>query len=517
MHRCTTRNTPSFQVWVLTISQLIRPIKQSLEDRGHLDQYSRIFNHLDAEDLRHFTSTTTFTDAEFSSALPTTIFLESSLPTDSGEKEAFRLFQQLGLDTLNEAGNVAVGTRSSSAPPPAPTSHARHRTNPLSTSVHKWLLALSPNDQDLLPVSISDLLSSESWTYQKYPPMLLLPATTFKSTRWTQLLASPLRAQLSTLYASICASMDVTHIAINAPIPPSIDPTPQQFTSTIPSIKQENILRSPLAIQPLYGDFGSPDTKPSAEGFERAFWACVRQNEVLQMFAPLHTMFSKGNITEKQRVLGFPGLGGMDGGTTAVDLYAGIGYFAFMYAKAGAECMLGWELNEWSVEGFRRGAKKNKWAIEVIEKTESDGGDAVDNWVERVREARLTMFAEDNRKALGRIQKLRKHIPPVRHVNCGYLPTSKDSWDAAVQILDPKEGGWIHAHENVAETDIDRRKEGIKTLFAALAYAKQDDHTAYLVACEHVERVKSYAPGVMHCVFDIRISPMSIPTPPLAL
>ena len=200
-----------------------------------------------------------------------------------------------------------------------------------------------------------------------------------------------------------------------------------------------------------------------------------------------------------------------------MDLYAGIGYFAFMYAKAGAECMLGWELNEWSVEGFRRGAKKNKWAIEVIEKTESDGGDAVDNWVERVREARLTMFAEDNRKALGRIQKLRKHIPPVRHVNCGYLPTSKDSWDAAVQILDPKEGGWIHAHENVAETDIDRRKEGIKTLFAALAYAKQDDHTAYLVACEHVERVKSYAPGVMHCVFDIRISPMSIPTPPLAL
>jgi tRNA wybutosine-synthesizing protein 2 len=25
------------------------------------------------------------------------------------------------------------------------------------------------------------------------------------------------------------------------------------------------------------------------------------------------------------------------------------------------------------------------------------------------------------------------------------------------------------------------------------------------VVCEHVERVKTFAPGVMHCVFDIRI------------
>ena len=38
------------------------------------------------------------------------------------------------------------------------------------------------------------------------------------------------------------------------------------------------------------------------------------------------------------------------------DLYAGIGYFAFSYAKAGVGKVLCWEINPWSVDGLRRGA-----------------------------------------------------------------------------------------------------------------------------------------------------------------
>ena len=212
----------------------------------------------------------------------------------------------------------------------------------------------------------------------------------------------------------------------------------------------------------------------------------------------------------------------MEGGSTAVDLYAGIGYFAFMYAKAGVDCVLGWEINGWSVEGFRRGAKANGWPVGIVEGDKSmvGGGEGEEkeeeDWVEAVKKNRLIMFAEDNHKAPDRIQKLRDHIPPVRHVNCGFLPSSKHSWDAAVQILDPKEGGWIHAHENVAQADIKTRKSEVEALFTALANSRQVHHTPYTVTCEHVERVKSYAPGVLHCVFDIRTSAASsISTPPL--
>ena len=64
-----------------------------------------------------------------------------------------------------------------------------------------------------------------------------------------------------------------------------------------------------------------------------------------QTWAPKHTMFSRGNIKEKARVLNLakqptaglePGLENTDpeARTMAVDLYAGIGYFTFSYAAS---------------------------------------------------------------------------------------------------------------------------------------------------------------------------------------
>ena len=88
-------------------------------------------------------------------------------------------------------------------------------------------------------------------------------------------------------------------------------------------------------------------------------------------------------------------------------------------------------------------------------------------------------------------------------------PSSKDSWDIVVQILDPV-GGWIYAHENIAKTDIGRRKEEVVDLFKDLVERYRGGkkrESKCVVECGHDELVKSYAPGVWHCILDIVVGP----------
>lgn len=194
-----------------------------------------------------------------------------------------------------------------------------------------------------------------------------------------------------------------------------------------------------------------------------------------------------------------------------MDLYAGIGYFAFCYARAGVGRVLCWEINGWSVEGLRRGAGENGWGVKIVGEKGGIGEE------EGVGEERLVVFQEDNQNASARVEEVRSHIPPVRHVNCGFLPSSAASWPVAVAVLDPVQGGWIHAHENIAVTDIESRRERVVQEFHALANPDAN-HQQWTVQCQHLQRVKSYAPGVMHCVLDIYITPVpananATPTP----
>lgn len=161
--------------------------------------------------------------------------------------------------------------------------------------------------------------------------------------------------------------------------------------------------------------------------------------------------------------------------------------------------VLGWEVSGWSVEGLRRGAGGNGWGVRVVgggdEGEEGDGG-----WEDG--EERIVVFRENNVNAPRRIEGVREKLPPVRHVNCGLLPTSRASWEVAVGLLDPVEGGWIHAHENIAVKEIESTKDEIVEIFT-----KWVNDQRRKVECHHLERVKTYAPGVMHCVLDIYISP----------
>ena len=377
--------------------------------------------------------------------------------------------------------------------------------NPLARTIVHWLQQL-PQFGSKWSFA-RDLVLSYNSTYMIYPPLLLLPATALSNLAAVFMsTGQSLPEDMSSLFVLLSKEFKTSHIALNAPIPAN---------DSKEAIIQEgehlnaNDLRSPTGLTPLYGDFGpalSPYHIPSTEDFSSAFWCTAQQNGIFQTWAPRYTMFSRGNISEKTRILKLEsltenGLGGRPEETSAVDIFAGIGYFAFSFAKAGVGKVLCWEMNPWSVEGLRRGAKRNRWGAEVIK------NDSASNETVNVEE-RLIVFQESNEHAAKRVVSIRARIPPIRHVNCGLLPSSEASWEVAVQVLDPT-GGWIHVHENIAKKDIESRVEEVvhilKGLVVKHSVSETEEH--WKVECDHVEQVKSYAPGVFHYVLDISIWP----------
>lgn len=146
-----------------------------------------------------------------------------------------------------------------------------------------------------------------------------------------------------------------------------------------------------------------------------------------------------------------------------------------------------WELSPWSVEALRRGAGMNGWAVVVVGAGEPVG--------EVADEVRLVVFCEDCAAAGERLRGRRK----ARHVNLGLLPTSRGGWGTALEVV--ADGGWVHVHENVGEGEVDGCvgvvEEGLRVL--------EGEGRGREVVAVGVERVKTFAPGVVHCVVDVRV------------
>ncbi|KAK3320800.1 S-adenosyl-L-methionine-dependent methyltransferase [Cercophora scortea] len=385
------------------------------------------------------------------------------------------------------------------------------KENPISSAVSSWLPTLPA---PLVPTSDSSsdsainhhqhLIDSAPKRWVIYEPMVLLPSGSFTSPPWPTLLSSLAPEQTAALWTSILDALSpsstkapkLTHLAVNEGIPLHVG--------------DENLLRSPSGLRILHGDFGpspspSSQTNPTQADFDAAFWVSTKQNGITQTWAPRWTMFSRGNVKEKARLLSF------HHSTTnkvAVDLYAGIGYFVFSYARLGLR-VLCWELNPWSVEGLRRGAVANKWTVRVIQGVElslptpeliTTSGDG----------AQIIVFLEDNALAEGRIAELRSAgLPPldVQHVNCGMLPTSLPTFRAAWAIQRASESdGWLHLHENVGVADIERRRGEVQGLFDGWRKEEEEREGGAEAVVQHVELVKTFAPGVWHCVFDVYIT-----------
>lgn len=336
--------------------------------------------------------------------------------------------------------------------------------------------------------------------------MVLLPSGSFRDKWWTALQSPAVDPEhLELLWVIILEEVGnregkgiLTHLAINQPIP-----LKEGTDDDSEGAEADNILRTPSGLVMLYGDFGPalhPLHAPSEKDLSEAFWVRAKQNGIVQVWAPRYTMFSRGNVTEKQRLLDFHGryreiesrakTKAELKQETAVDLYAGIGYFVFSYVKMGVGRVLGWELNPWSVEGLRRGAIANGWPVKVVrEGDELELGDEV-----------ITVILGDNRKAGERIKAL-DSLKPISHVNCGLLPTSEPTWEMALRLLSGD--GWLHLHHNVGVRDMMTRKSQMEEDFRRQLREEMDDDRQLRV--EHMETVKSFAPGVYHMVFDVYV------------
>jgi tRNA wybutosine-synthesizing protein 2 len=471
---------------VLVVSrQHVKTVKTALEQHGKLDRTTRIIPETDTE----------------GQALPqSTMRIPTKIPyqviMDSDDEEPYNLDVDTDLASLKFDVLGAISLRnlwtdiSISHHTPTSATETSTKTNPLRKAIHEALDLLPTtllSSLDLTPPSLAD---SFPLGYSIYPPLLLLPHNAFSSPSWKTVLAEypPTSPTLAALWTHLAQAMGVSHIAINSPIP-----------LTSQSSGDENILRSPSNIQPIYGSFGPLPTaqtlaRPTQADFEEALWVHVVQNGIYQTWAPMYTMFSRGNIREKTRILKLPRPSPSCAPTSVneavVDMYAGIGYFALSYRKSGRRPVVCFELNPWSIEGLRRGVVGNNWTYAIVDA--SVPANPLHGDVDFV------ISPTSNTHAASLVPILAS-LSPIRHVNLGLLPRSRDSWADAVRMVDNELGGWIRAHENVGEAEMEERIGEVESLFQAYL---GDDRRAKVV---HVERVKMYAPGVVHCVFDVWI------------
>lgn len=450
--------------------------------------------------------------------------------------ENTKLLLDLNLNQIST--DITYASWNPFSPPTSPRQPAVREQNPLRRALREALEGPGEVSAFIqsLNLGAADLIRAFPESYSIYPPLLLLSRASLHDL-WPRLITQH-AASLTPLWHHLATSLACTHVALNSPIPPS------NASSSPHARDAENILRSPVNLTPLHGSLGPRPTRqtltePTPDDFAAALWVSVTQNGIRQTWAPAYTMFSRGNVKEKARILRLTGWdddvydlqeewrkegrperepeeeeeeGPAPPRPTALDMYAGIGYFAFSYRRALARPVLCFELNPWSVEGLRRGCALNNWHAAVFAAPALPALHAPahewDTWrAGAVRgDEDLLIFAVSNVFAERVVACLRACVPPVRHVNLGLLPVSRPSWGGAARAVDRALGGWVRAHENVGVADLEARTGEVAREFQRLVdESRGAGEPERVVRVEHVEKVKMYAPGVVHAVFDVYI------------
>lgn len=316
--------------------------------------------------------------------------------------------------------------------------------------------------------------------WSMYPPMILFNQNTFDSPTWqaifqnSSISSTDLFKYILTHQQQLFGTTDITHVAINKPIT---------------DCDNTNIMRKPLNILPLFGDFGPliESPTPTPQDFDNAFWCHVVQNGIYQTWAPRYTMFSRGNIKEKKRILdNYKHLQG----SVVVDLYCGIGYFSLSYLRNGAKLMC-WELNPWSIEGFRRSLEVGGYTYRIIHHDEAFDYAVYTRYQDEID---VFIFLESNEYVPMRLKTFPDSSLSISHVNMGLLPSSKASWGIAHQLVKEKSSidAIVHIHENVHVDQFEEIKQEARGVFVKGEIV-------------HLERVKTFAPDVWHIVIDVYI------------
>lgn len=320
--------------------------------------------------------------------------------------------------------------------------------------------------------NINELLRCLPLRYTVYTPLLLFNYSkqrSFNHPAWVSFFHDEGEEAKNSYFSDLLRNLfpkEVTHVAINMPI------------------IETDVMRRPFNITPLYGELISPQLQlndrlwdhPQSSDFDSTVWCHVTQNGIKQLWAPMFTMFSRGNIKEKKRVLDtFVEIQDND----VVDLYAGIGYFTLSYLKRGARNVFCFELNPWSVEALRRGLEANHF--------EQD---------------RCHIYNESNEWST---QRLKEHSLKlrVRHINLGLLPSSKPGWPLALAIISLQQSlpiVTLHIHENVHINALN------DNTFISQTLSELKTHNgSYEYSATHLEKIKTFAPDVWHVCLDVDV------------
>ena len=199
--------------------------------------------------------------------------------------------------------------RESRSPRPKPA-------NPIETAIRSWLELLLPELLSGVDSYVEILLSKAPKRWVVYPPMVLLPSGSFGDDWWMLWDAvgseKSLLKTTDRLWSLVLDKIGqregkgpLTHLAVNSGIPL------HKSLGQGLDIQDENILRTPSGLIMLHGDFApalSPEIVPTEKDFDEAFWVSTKQNGITQIWAPRYTMFSRGNVKEKARLLDFHNL-----------------------------------------------------------------------------------------------------------------------------------------------------------------------------------------------------------------
>lgn len=163
-------------------------------------------------------------------------------------------------------------------------------------------------------------------------------------------------------------------------------------------------------------------------------------------------------------------------GEVIVDLYCGVGYYTIPFLLHGKAAHV--HACEWNPNSL----------LAIRENLKKAGCDV---------ESRCTVYPGDNSQSALQLCYV------ADRVCLGLLPSSAAGWPLAVAVM-KREGGVLHVHENVRDIDVDSWTVDTCRQFTDMFTASGKVMT---VTCRHTERVKSYAPHVLHIVVDLVCTP----------
>eukprot|EP01031_Cornospumella_fuschlensis_P028786 gene28786-34751_t len=302
--------------------------------------------------------------------------------------------------------------------------------------------------------------------FEKVGDILILPEQTFSSAQGRALLARPHVELAEKMFRPLCALWDVRGVGWGRRVHTS--PLRHSRTRLLYVVDKEP--PGPL-VSSGEGDGREDGEDDPVLDWGEDSWVTVKENHISFSFDLCKVMFCSGNNTERMRMgsLRIPS-------EVVVDLFCGIGYYTVpLLVHASARRVHACEINPHSVAALRR----NLLAHDVAD--------------------RCVIHEGDNRLTTHGLQGV------ASRVLCGLLPSSKGGWAVAMYVLS-KDGGVIHIHENVHEKEIVSFTEEARSEIERLS---RDAGKEMQVRVGHVERVKSYAPRVLHVVVDLYCVPVS--------